>query len=187
MLYNLFVFQFKETIGRIIFIKKAHLSKWALYIQDALKIINKNVVKMTTSSLASHYIKEGILQRQFKSLPDLPFVYQIGDYVVLKSLATRKGQEEKDRPGFKRSLGRIYLESNKLYLILAGYDEGLHLDSKDEERSKKEVRQIRERKWVLGSSRKKDTKNVVQIYKVTGSREWFPLTDLAPRLNPTSI
>ena len=101
-------FQFKETIGRIIFIKQAHLSKWALYIQDALKIINKNVVRMTTSSLASHYIKEGILQKQFKSLPDLPFVYEIGDYVALKSLATAKGKEEKERPGFKRSLGNVF-------------------------------------------------------------------------------
>ena len=64
------------------------MSKWHLYIQEALKIINKNVVRMTKSSLASHYIKEGILQRQYQSLPDLPFVYQIGDYVVLKSLAT---------------------------------------------------------------------------------------------------
>ena len=68
-----------------------------------------------------------------------------------------------------------------------GYDEGRQLDSKDQQRSKTEVRQIRERKWVLGSSRKKDIENVVQIYKVTGSREWFPLNDLAPRLNPKNI
>ena len=68
-----------------------------------------------------------------------------------------------------------------------GYDEGRHLDSKDQQRSKKEVRQVRERKWVLGSSRNKDSQNVVQIYKVTGSREWFPLIDLAPRLNPSNI
>ena len=68
-----------------------------------------------------------------------------------------------------------------------GYDEGRHLDSKDQQRSKTEVRQIRERKWVLGSSRRKNSQDVVQIYKVTGSREWFPLADLAPRLNPTNI
>ena len=61
-----------------------------------------------------------------------------------------------------------------------GYDEGRQLDSKDQQRSKTEVRQIRARKWVLGSSRKKDNENVVQIYKVTGSREWFPVNDLAP-------
>ena len=68
-----------------------------------------------------------------------------------------------------------------------GYDEGRQLDSKDQQRSKTEVRQIRERKWVLGSSRKKDNENVVQIYKVTGSREWFPLNDQAPRLKPENI
>jgi hypothetical protein len=105
---SLLYFQFKETIGRIVFIKQVHVSKWALYIQDALKIINKNVVAMSTHSLANHYIKEGILQKQYQSLPDLPFVYQIGDYVVLKSLATSKGSKEKDRPGFKRSLGKIF-------------------------------------------------------------------------------
>ena len=87
------------------------MSKWHLYIQEALKIINKNVVKMTTSSLASHFIKNGILQKQFQNLPELPFVYQIGDYVALKSLATAKGKEEKERPGFKRSLGTF---NNKL-------------------------------------------------------------------------
>ena len=84
------------------------MSKWPLYIQEALKIINKNVVRISASSLKSHYIKEGILQKKYKSLPDLPFVYQVGDYVVLKSLATSKGREEKDRPGFKRSLGIIF-------------------------------------------------------------------------------
>ena len=68
-----------------------------------------------------------------------------------------------------------------------GYDEGRQLDSKDQQRSKTEVRQIRERKWVLGSSRKKDIENVVQIYKVTGSREWFPLNDLSPRLTPENM
>ena len=71
--------------------------------------------------------------------------------------------------------------------ISVGYDEGRQLDSKDQQRSKTEVRQIRERKWVLGSSRKKDNENVVQIYKVTGSHEWFPLNDLAPRLKPENI
>ena len=68
-----------------------------------------------------------------------------------------------------------------------GYDEGRHLDSKDLQRSKTEVRQIRERKGVLGSSRNKNNRNVVQIYKVTGSHEWFPLNDLAPRLKPENI
>ena len=111
-------FQFKEAIGRIIFIKQAHLSKWALYIQEALKIVNKNVVRMTTTSLASHYIKEGILQKQFKNLPELPFVYQIGDYVVLKSLATIRGQEEKERPGFKRSLGKVFYKLIHTYHVL---------------------------------------------------------------------
>ena len=164
------------------------MSKWHLYIQEALKIINKNVVPMTKSSLASHYIKEGILQRQYQSLPDLPFVYQIGDYVVLKSLATSKGREEKERPGFKRSLGNFEeKKSNELFFVSVGYDEGRQLDSKDRQRSKSEVRQIRERKWALGSSRKKNNDNIVQIYKVTGSREWFPLNDLAPRLKPENI
>ena len=93
------------------------MSKWALYIQEALKIVNKNVVRMTTTSLADHYIKEGILQKQFKNLPELPFVYQIGDYVVLKSLATIKGKEEKERPGFKRSLGKIFFY-NQIYHVL---------------------------------------------------------------------
>ena len=68
-----------------------------------------------------------------------------------------------------------------------GYDEGRQLDSKDQQRSKTEVRQIRERKWVLGSSRKKDIENVVQIYKVTGSHEWFPLNDLSPRVTPENM
>ena len=163
------------------------MSKWALYIQEALKIVNKNVVRMTTTSLADHYIKEGILQKQFKNLPELPFVYQIGDYVVLKSLATIKGKEEKERPGFKRSLGKVFLQSNLPCFISVGYDEGPHLDSKDQQRSKTEVRQVRERKWVLGSSQKKESQEVVQMYKVTGSREWFPLIDLAPRLKPSNI
>ena len=86
------------------------MSKWALYIQDALRIINKKVVKMTELTLGSHYIKEGILQKQFQNIPELPFVYQIGDYVALKSLATSKGKEDNERPGFKRSLGKIFLK-----------------------------------------------------------------------------
>ena len=93
------------------------MSKWALYIQEALKIINKNVVKMTETSLDSHYIKEGILQRQFQNLPELPYVYQIGDYVVLKSLATMKGQEEKARPGFKRSLGEAFFITIQIIIL----------------------------------------------------------------------
>ena len=141
---------------------------------------------MTELTLASHYIKEGILQKQFQNLPELPFVYEIGDYVALKSLATSKGKEDNERPGFKRSLGKIFLKLILTYFTLVGYDEGRHLNSKDRQRSKMEVRQIRERKWVLGSSRKKHSQNVVQIYKVTGSHEWFPLTDLAPRLDPTN-
>ena len=67
-----------------------------------------------------------------------------------------------------------------------GYDEGQRLDSKDQQRTRTEVRQVRERKWVLGSSRRKESQNVVQIYKVTGSHEWFPLNDLAPRPNPSN-
>ena len=117
----LLYFQFKEIIGRIVFIKQVHVSKWPLYIQEALKIINKNVVRMSAASLVSHYIKEGILQRQYQSLPDLPFVYQIGDYVVLKSLATSKGREEKERPGFKRSLGNFEeKKSNELFFCFSG-------------------------------------------------------------------
>ena len=97
------------------------MSKWPLYIQEALKIINKNVVRMSAASLVSHYIKEGILQKQYKSFPDLPFVYQIGDYVVLKSLATSKGREEKDRPGFKRSLGKSFERLlKKIYFYFSG-------------------------------------------------------------------
>ena len=97
------------------------MSKWPLYIQEALKIINKNVVRMSAASLVSHYIKEGILQKQYKSFPDLPFVYQIGDYVVLKSLATSKGREEKERPGFKRSLGNFEeKKSNELFFCFSG-------------------------------------------------------------------
>ena len=117
----LLYFQFKEIIGRIVFIKQVHVSKWPLYIQEALKIINKNVVRMSAASLVSHYIKEGILQKQYKSFPDLPFVYQIGDYVVLKSLATSKGREEKDRPGFKRSLGKCFERLlKKIYFYISG-------------------------------------------------------------------
>ena len=97
------------------------MSKWHLYIQEALKIINKNVVRMSAASLVSHYIKEGILQKQYKSFPDLPFVYQIGDYVVLKSLATSKGREEKNRPGFKRSLGKSFERLlKKIYFYISG-------------------------------------------------------------------
>ena len=81
-----------------------------------MKIINKKVVRMTTSSLASHFIKNGILQKQFQNLPELPFVYQIGDYVALKSLATAKGKEEKERPGFKRSLGKILKKLTTFFL-----------------------------------------------------------------------
>ena len=89
------------------------MSKWALYIQEALKIVNKNVVRMTTKLLGSHYIKEGILQKQFQNLPELPF----GDYVVLKSLATIKGQEEKERPGFKRSLGKVFINKFIMFFL----------------------------------------------------------------------
>ena len=63
-----------------------------------------------------------------------------------------------------------------------GYDEGRFLDSKDKQRSKTDMRQIRARKWVLGSSRKRKGRRIVQIYKVTGSHEWFPISDLAPRI-----
>ena len=97
------------------------MSKWPLYIQEALKIINKRVVRMSASSLVNHYIKEGILEKQYQSLPDLPYVYQIGDYVVLKSLATSKGREEKDRPGFKRSLGKSFERLlKKIYFYISG-------------------------------------------------------------------
>ena len=99
--------QFKEVIGRIVYIKQVHLSKWSLYIQQALKMINKNVTKMTEFNLRHHYIKKGLIERQFRTLPDLPYIYEIGDYVVLKSLATSKGVKQKEHPGFKRSLGNF--------------------------------------------------------------------------------
>ena len=85
-----------------------------------MRIINKKVVKMTELTLTSHYIKEGILQKQFQNLPELPFVYEIGDYVALKSLATSKGKEDNERPGFKRSLGKIFLKLILTYFTFSG-------------------------------------------------------------------
>lgn len=65
------------------------------------------------------------------------------------------------------------------YYISAGYDEGRLLDSKDFQRNELQ-RKIRARKWAIG--KKTENKNTaVQLYKVTGSSEWFPLGDIAPR------
>lgn len=44
---------------------------------------------------------------QYFGVPNLPFVYKIGDLVVLKALATTEGVASRDRPGFKRSLGKL--------------------------------------------------------------------------------
>ena len=97
-------FQFKETIGRIIFIKQAHLSRWAHFIKPALKIINEDVVKINQTTLSDYYART--LDEQFRTLPEPPYMFEIGDFVALKSLATKRGVEEKGRPGFKRSLGK---------------------------------------------------------------------------------
>ena len=59
------------------------------------------------------------------------------------------------------------------------YNERRQLDSKDKQGSEREVRQVRERKWVLGSTQRKDSQLAVQ--------EWFPLIDLAPCLKNTKI
>ena len=56
------------------------------------------------------------------------------------------------------------------------------MDSKDQKRSLSDIRQIKARKWVLSSSRGRGIQDVVQVYKVTGSHEWYPLSDLAPRI-----
>ena len=63
---------------------------------------------------------EGILQKQFQNLPELPFVYEIGDYVALKSLATSKGKEDNERPGFKRSLGKTFFKAKSNIFHLSG-------------------------------------------------------------------
>ena len=44
---------------------------------------------------------------QYFGVPNLLFVYKIGDLVVLKALATTEGVASRDRPGFKRSLGKL--------------------------------------------------------------------------------
>ena len=48
-------------------------------------------------------------------------------------------------------------------------NEGRQMGSKDKQGSEGEVRQIREMKWVLGSTRRKDSQLTLQ--------EWFPLID----------
>ena len=65
--------------------------------------------------------------------------------------------------------------------FLVGYDEGRLLDSKDQERTKIQERKIRAHKWELAFN----GKNVIQLYKVTGSNEWYLLSDLAPRSSYT--
>ena len=73
-----------------------------------------------------------------------------------------------------------YISKKPIYFFLAGYDEGRKLDSKDFLRETS-PRKIRSRKWVIGTQTGK-TKKAVQIYQVTGSDEWFALSDLGFRL-----
>tara|TARA_B100000780_G_C20981791_1_gene392375 strand:- start:100 stop:288 length:189 start_codon:yes stop_codon:yes gene_type:complete len=49
------------------------------------------------------------IKYQYLGVPQLPFVYKIGDLVALKALATAEGVASKDRPGFKRSLCKFVL------------------------------------------------------------------------------
>ena len=68
-----------------------------------------------------------------------------------------------------------------MYIISAGYDEKRLLNSKDSEST--EYRRITARKWIIGgNSRSNRIKTAVQLYKVSNSNEWFPLTDLATRI-----
>ena len=108
---NSFILQFKEEIGRIIFIKKVHVSNWAKYIKRAVDNINENKKLSNNLSLFSDLFNDNNpIKYQYLGLPNLPFVYQIGDLVVLKALATTEGVASKDRPGFKRSLGKLLIK-----------------------------------------------------------------------------
>ena len=172
-------------IGRIIFIKKVHLSKWAKFIPKAVDIINKKR-KIKNSLSFIQTTNNNPIKYQYLGLPELPYIYEIGDLVALKALATPEGVEAKGHPGFKRSLGKHFWGNVGDILTLhisVGYDEERFLDSKDEERSKTQKRKIRARKWVVANGGRKNKFKAIQLYKVTGSHQWFPLSDIAPRLS----
>lgn len=173
-------------IGRIIFIKKVHLSKWAKFIPKAVDIINKKRKIKNSLSFIQMYTNNNPIKYQYLGLPELPYIYEIGDLVALKALATPEGVEAKGHPGFKRSLGKHFWGNVGDILTLhisVGYDEERFLDSKDEERSKTQKRKIRARKWVVANGGRKNKFKAIQLYKVTGSHQWFPLSDIAPRLS----
>ncbi len=162
------------------------MSKWAKFIPKAVDIINKKRKIKNSLSFIQMYTNNNPIKYQYLGLPELPYIYEIGDLVALKALATPEGVEAKGHPGFKRSLGKHFWGNVGDILTLhisVGYDEERFLDSKDEERSKTQKRKIRARKWVVANGGRKNKFKAIQLYKVTGSHQWFPLSDIAPRLS----
>lgn len=102
-----YIFQFKEVISRIIYIKKVHISKWYMYIKEALKILNENVTILTENNIHDFLLKN---YNQYFGIPQKKFMYQIGEKVVLKARATPDGMKKSLIPGFKRSLGKVSIK-----------------------------------------------------------------------------
>ena len=84
------------------------MSKWAKFIPKAVDIINKKRKIKNSLSFIQMYTNNNPIKYQYLGLPELPYIYEIGDLVALKALATPEGVEAKGHPGFKRSLGKHF-------------------------------------------------------------------------------
>lgn len=140
--------------------------------------MNKDVKVLTRGNLKNFLFDKSA---QYFGLPDMKFQFNIGDSIVLKSMATSEGRLKSAVPGFKRSLGKKFILFRSMIKssASAGYDEGRLLDSRDRQRETF-PRKIQSRKWVIGTGNTK-VKTAVQLYQVQGLDEWFSLNELSPR------
>lgn len=61
----------------------------------------------TPTQLAKYYSNNNRIKYNFFGLPEEDFKYSIGDPIILKSSSTSAGRAAQDKPGFKRSLGKL--------------------------------------------------------------------------------
>lgn len=82
------------------------LSKWYLFIQKAVQIMNKKtkLANFNPPQLAKYYTNNR-MKYNFIGLPEEEFKFSIGDPINLKSSSTASGRAAQNKPGFKRSIG----------------------------------------------------------------------------------
>ena len=141
---------------------------------------NLKILSFKKKELANFYLNNNI-KYLFFGVPEKPYTYNIKDSILLKSSATNEGRKQQKNPGFKRSLGKFSFKIFfKTLFYIVGYDEGRDGKSTDKKKQVKEIRRIKARKWVTTGRRGKKVE-VIEVYKVTGSDEWFTKNDIAPR------